>query len=228
MNRVKTDTFNVSDAMPKVEKTLKLLRLGANYTVASMDYLTDIARKEIFCNGTCQILTMLYRTVNNSKLTNLAAKLIRDFNAFCGAYKLVPTNKRGGKAPALNRKMNIIDFNKNGIAFTEDLATAVEYCRPRYLQLLEDKQHFMSFTPLMPVNEDLEKIAKQRLQNIINTLHALKDSINDWKDTESAAQITKLLCIAAAYDETLKDNWLENQIAKMLEIADKIETENKN
>lgn len=214
-NNVK-EVFNLSDEQPRIDKAIRILRLADNNSVASVNLLTDLARKDWRCNDSLNVANTVFDALKGLRNQAYFKKFCKDFQVFCG-YHGIYTDKNGNdKLAYLPSDTAIFDFTKNGITKTEhDYTEKRNSALANSDKLIAKNIKFWNIAPCNLPENDKGKIAKSKYDKIIALFKELRDTHNDWQESENSTEITLALNAMAQVMPSLKADFLEKLMAEL-------------
>ena len=220
-NNVK-EVFNLSDEQGRIDKAIRILKMSDNNSVASVNLLTDIARKDWRCNDSLAVANTVFDALKGLRNQAYFKKFCKDFCVFCG-YHGIYTDKNGNDKIAYlpyDKETAIFDFTKSGITKNKN-----EYTKKRNFALANSEKLIaknIKFWYIAPCNlpeNDKGKIAKAKYDKIISLFKDLRDSHNDWQDSENSTEIAKALNAMATIMPSLKADFLEKIMAELTTVS---------
>lgn len=212
------ENFNLSDEQARIDNAIRILKMADNNSVASVNLLTDMARKDWRCNDSLQVANMVFDALKGLRNQAYFKKFCKDFPVFCG-YHGIYTDKNGNDKLAYlpcDKDTAIFDFTKNGITKNEnDYAIKRASAMENSAKLIAKNIKFWNIAPCNLPENDKAILAKKRYDKIISLFKELRDSHNDWQDSENSTEIAQALNAMAQIMPALQADFLEKIMAEL-------------
>lgn len=198
------EVYNMADALPKIDKALRIVALCDTRQNNAINFLADEARKDWRVNDSLQVANRVYGKLRTLGNPALARRFEKNFNAFCGVYG-TQLDDSGNDQRCYMREANVFNFTGKGIIpvkknYAELRAAALANSEI----LIARKIQFMQFAPAAPrENIDAAVKAGKQYENAMSIARNLRDNLFDWQDSEHSANIAQLLKALSAIDASL-------------------------
>lgn len=217
-----SETFNLSDYEAKINRAMRMIRLNDKQSTGAINFLVDMARKQWRVTGELTVANQLFGLLKSLKNPAFFKKFTRDFPAFCG-YHGTYIDKAG------NAHMTYMPTDEDTRLFTISAAGFTPashgyedkraWAMDNAKQLIAHKILFWNLKIVYDPTSDATALAKKRYVQILKLFSALRDTTQDWQDSEDGLAIAQALHAMSEIVPALRADYIEEILKDAAKVA---------